>query len=85
MNAYSVQSHSLTTIYEQPAINTILTRRSHLHTVLPLMAANGNIVQGAVGTPVAGPRIVVGLDYGTTNTGMLIDLAGTHSACLVLR
>ncbi|KUJ12158.1 uncharacterized protein LY89DRAFT_688619 [Mollisia scopiformis] len=32
------------------------------------MAQNGNIVQGAVADGVTGPRIVVGIDYGTSNT-----------------
>jgi hypothetical protein len=34
------------------------------------MAVNGDFAQTGVGSHGAEPRIILGLDYGTTNTGM---------------
>ena len=34
------------------------------------VAVNGNFAQTGVGSHGAEPRIILGLDYGTTNTGM---------------
>ena len=36
---------------------------------------SNNVAQDATGTPVQGPRIVLGIDYGTTYTGTPIHLA----------
>lgn len=36
---------------------------------------SGDMAQNATGTPVQGPRIVLGIDYGTTYTGTPIHLA----------